>query len=835
MLWVVTVPRIFAYSSKSRRVRYSQRMTMDPAASKIAIDPVCGMRVHPERARAEHAHRGERYYFCAVACKEKFVNNPEYYLSKKAPGAVEMLEENPFAPPATPAELTNAAITPRRSAPRLRYYCPMCEGVESDEPGSCPKCGMDLELSPAFEAEQHESVTSDYRKQLWTALALSIPIVIYSMIFMMPGTAAHDWAHSRWSMGVFNYIQLILSTPVVFYCGASLLQKGFVGIRNRSPNMFTLVALGALAAWFYSAAATVLPSLFPETLRRHGAVEAYYDSAVSIITLVLLGQWIENRARSRASGAIRSLLQFQKGTAHRIDGGAEKDISISEVQKNDLLRVRPGESVPVDGVVTEGASEVDESAISGEPLPVAKKTGDRVTGGTLNIVGSFIFRADRVGREMLMSRIVSVVSDAQRSRAPIANIADRVTAWFVPAVTLVAILTFILWLSFGPEPRLAYAIVNAVCVFVIACPCALGLATPMALVVASGRAARSGIVVRDAGAIQTIGNANIIMMDKTGTLTEGKPKIIKIFPEAGVTESELLAIAAAVENASEHPVARAIVARAKELNITFLPAERFVASAGEGASARVGNNMVYVGKREFAEKDGARFGLTEKLIVEIDAFQQGGASPVFVAIGSRPIGILLLSDEPRESAYRTIEILKSDGLRVVMATGDNAATAAAIGKKLNITEIHAGLSPFGKAELIQQFQASGGVVCMVGDGINDAPALAAANVSIAMGTGSDVALESAPLTLAGGDAAGIVKMIQLSRRTMRVVHQNLFWAFIYNIVGVPVAAGAGVLVASALGAARPYDFLLTPMFAAAAMVFSSIIVILNSLRLRGGR
>lgn len=692
--------------------------------------------------------------------------------------------------------------------------------IERDQPGNCPKCGMPLEqtvtdgnsLQDGTEAE-----IADLSRKFWIALTLTVPVFILAMGTMIPAIHLRDIipvSVSRWS-------EFLLTTPVVFFCGWMFFRRGWESILNRSPNMFTLIMVGVSAAYFYSAVAILFPDLFPDSFREHGdEVGLYFEAAAVITTLVLLGQWLELRARRRTGKAIKSLLELAAKTAHRLDeNDDEEEISISEVQRGDRLRVRPGEKIPLDGVIVEGKSNVDESMITGEPIPVSKSKGEQVIGATVNQTGSFVMKAEKIGEETMLSHIVQMVAEAQRSRAPIQKTADAVSVWFVPVVLIVSIVTFIVWGIWGPA--MSFAIVNAVSVLIIACPCALGLATPMSIMVGVGRAAQSGVLFKNAEAIEISEKIDILITDKTGTLTAGQPSVTdRIFTEE-TSEKELLGFAASLEIGSEHPLAEAIVSDAKKIGAEISKAADFESTTGEGVSGTVKKNRILVGKAEFLKSRGVEMARDlEKSGAELQA---KGRTVVWVAIENKLIGILGISDPIKKTTADAVKALHAQGIQLVMATGDNEGTARAVGAELNIARIHAGLSPENKIELVRKFKSEGKIVAMAGDGINDAPALAEAHVGIAMGTGTDIAIESAAITLVKGDLQGIRKAIAISHSVMRNIHQNLFFAFAYNALGIPIAAG---ILYPLTG------ILLSPMIAGAAMSFSSVSVIGNALRLR---
>ena len=678
--------------------------------------------------------------------------------------------------------------------------------IVRDRPGACPICGMALEPADAAVDERNPEL-DDMSRRFWVSLALTVPLLAIAMLELLPG---HAW------------VQLGLATPVVLWGGWPFFERGWLSLRTRRLNMFTLIAIGTGAAWTYSAAATLAPGLFPESFRgMHGEVSVYFEAAAAIVTLVLLGQVLELRARSQTGAAIRALLGLAPKTARRVtEDGRDEDVPLESVQVGDRLRVRPGEKVPVDGVVLEGRSAVDESMITGEPMPVTKEAGDRVTGATVNGTGALLMRAERVGAETLLARIVQMVADAQRSRAPIQALADTVSSYFVPAVIAAAALTFALWAAVGPEPRLAYALINAVAVLIIACPCALGLATPMSIMVAMGKAASVGVLFRNAEAIELLREVDTIVVDKTGTLTEGKPKLVRVVAAEGGSEDEVLRLAAALERSSEHPLAAAIVRGAEERRLALAEVKGFASRTGRGVVGEVTGREVAVGNASLLEELGVSAG---ELAPVADAMRAEAQTVMFLAVDRRLAGLLGVADPIKASTPDAVRGLRAEGLRVVVLTGDNRTTAEAVAKRLGLDEVMADVLPDRKAEVVARLQAEGRIVAMAGDGVNDAPALARAHVGIAMGTGTDVAMESAGVTLVRGDLRGILRARHLSRATMRNIRQNLFFAFVYNALGVPVAGGA---LYPALG------LLLNPMIAAAAMSLSSVSVIGNALRLR---
>jgi Cu+-exporting ATPase len=689
--------------------------------------------------------------------------------------------------------------------------------IVRDAPGACPKCGMALEPRSVV-AEETNPELEDMRRRFWVSAALSAPLVVLAMSRMFFVEQFHAWLPGR----AFAFIEFALATPVVVWCGWPFLVRMWQSVVNRSPNMFTLIGVGTGTAYVYSTVATFFPGIFPESFRTHGEVGLYFEAAAVIVTLVLLGQVLELRARSQTGAAIRALLGLAPKHARRVRPGRDdEDVPLDKVAVGDLLRVRPGEKVPVDGVVDEGNSYVDESMITGEPIPVEKKAGERVIGGTVNGSGGFIMRAERVGSETMLAQIVEMVGRAQRSRAPIQRLADTVAAYFEPAVLAVAVITFIVWAIWGPEPRMAYALINAVAVLIIASPCALGWATPMSNMVAVGRGASAGVLVKDAEALERLERIDTLVVDKTGTLTEGKPRLVSARPLDGWSESELLSVAASLEQGSEHPLAAAIVCGARERGVALVEATGFQSVTGRGVQGVVGGRRVLVGSPQFSEGGGEA--LSGDLRSEIEKLQREGQTVMVVTVDGKPAGLLAVADPIKESTPEAVAALREEGVEVVMATGDNAATAEAVAAGLGISQVEAEVLPEKKVDLVKRLQAQGRAVAMAGDGVNDAPALAAADVGIAMGSGTDVAMESAGVTLVKGDLRGIVRARRLSEATMRNMRQNLFFAFVYNAIGVPVAAG--VLYPW-------FGLLLNPMIAAAAMSFSSVSVIANALRLR---
>ncbi|HET7849246.1 MAG TPA: heavy metal translocating P-type ATPase [Pseudolabrys sp.] len=758
-----------------------------PAAGG-AIDPVCGMTVDPHTARHRADYRGHPYYFCSAGCRAKFVADPQKYLRAREPEPV-----------------IEGAI----------YTCPMHPEIRRQGPGSCPICGMALEPEmPSAEAGRNPEL-ADMTRRFWIGLALSIPV----MALEMGGHFGVHWLDQALS----NWIQFAFATPVVLWAGWPFFQRGWQSLVTRKLNMFTLIAMGTGVAYAFSAVATIAPGAFPDAFGAHGAVAVYFEAASMITVLVLLGQVLELRARESTSGAIRALLDLAPKTARRVKSDGDEDVPLDAVQLNDRLRVRPGDKVPVDGVVLEGRSSLDESMVTGESMPVTKQEGDRVIGGTLNAGGSFIMRADKIGRETLLAQIVQLVASAQRSRAPIQRLADQVASWFVPAVIVAALLAFAAWGAFGPEPRLAYGLVAAVSVLIIACPCALGLATPMSIMVGVGRGAQAGVLIRNAESLERLEKVDTLVVDKTGTLTEGKPKVVAIALANGFDEGDVLRLAASVERASEHPLAAAIVAAAQERGIEPAPVRGFDAPSGKGVIGMVDGRRVAVGNADFLSELNID---TAPLAAKAEELRRDGATAIIAAIDGKAAGAIAVADPVKASTPEALRALAADHVRVIMLTGDNRTTAQAIANRLGIAEVEAEVLPERKSAAVEVLRRGGRVVAMAGDGVNDAPALATADVGIAMGTGSDVALESAGVTLLKGDLAGIARARALSAATMRNIRQNLFFAFIYNAAGIPIAAGVLYPV---------FGLLLSPVIAAAAMALSSVSVVANALRLRAIR
>lgn len=763
-------------------------------AAATVKDPVCGMTVDPATSAHHVEHEGQTFYFCSAGCRTKFVTKPDKYLNPK-PASTE------------PAN------------PDLSYTCPMHPQVRQVGAGSCPICGMALEpeLVTAEAPENHELI--DFTRRFWVGLVLALPVFVLEMGGHLVG--GHRWVAPQLS----NWIQFALATPVVLWAGWPFFERGVRSIASRHLNMFTLIAMGVGVAYVYSVAAVLTPGLFPAALRGHdGAVPVYFEAAAVIVVLVLLGQLLELRARERTSGAIRALLNLAPKTARRLRAdGSDEEVGLDAVKAGDRLRVRPGEKIPVDGVVAEGRASVDESLVTGESLPVSKEAGDQVVGGSLNQTGSFVMTAERVGAGTLLSQIVQMVAQAQRSRAPIQRLADQVSGWFVPAVIAAAVVAFAVWFAVGPEPRFGFALVAAVSVLIIACPCALGLATPISIMVGVGRGAQAGVLIKNAEALERFEKVDTIVVDKTGTLTEGRPAVTAIRPLAGFDENELLRLAASLERASQHPLGDAIVRAATERKLALSEPADFDAPSGKGVQGTVEGRQVLVGSPKHLAAAGASSPELDRLA---DPLRREGATAVYMAVDGRPAAVFAIADPIKSTTADAVRALKAQGLRVLMLTGDNRATAEAIARKLGIEEIEAEVLPGDKSAVVERLRREGRVVAMAGDGVNDAPALAAADVGVAMGAGSDVAIESAGVTLLGGDLQGLVRARRLSAATMRNIRQNLVFAFIYNVAGVPIAAG---VLYPVLG------LLLSPALAALAMALSSVSVISNALRLRATR
>ncbi len=765
---------------------------------QVEQDPVCGMRVEVKPNTGHTSHSGKKYYFCCRSCLEKFEANPEAYLRPQ-----------PAPPP----------VSPEEAVASIEYTCPMHPEIIRNEPGSCPICGMALELRTVGAAVEENPELRDMARRFWACVVLTVPLLAFMAAEILPGKPLQ----SRLGGTALSWIQFGLATPAVLWGGWPFFARGWQSIVNRHLNMFTLIALGTGATYAYSAVATLAPAIFPSSFRdpHTGALAIYFEPAAVIVTLVLLGQVLELRARSRTSSAIRSLLELAPKTARLVSGeGNEHDVPLEQVKRGDRLRVRPGERVPVDGVIREGKSSVDESMVTGESIPVEKEAGSQVTGGTVNGTGTFIMEANRVGSETLLAQIVRMVGEAQRSRAPIQRLADTVSGWFVPAVIAVAALTGLIWGLYGPEPRFAHALVNAVAVLIIACPCALGLATPMAIMVGTGRGAQAGVLVRKAETLETFEKVDTLVIDKTGTLTEGKPRLVSVTPVGEHSDSDLLRVAASLEQGSEHPLASAIVGGARAQNLSLPRAENFRSTTGKGIRAIVEGRPVAIGNaRLLAELDIDPASAAEKA----DDLQRNGETVMYLVIDGQVAGLIGVADPVKQTTAEAIKLLHHENMRLVMLTGDNRNAAEGVARKLGIDEIEADVLPEHKADVIKKLQTEGHRVAMAGDGVNDAPALEQADVGIAMGTGTDVAIESAGITLVKGDLRGLVRARRLSRATMRNIRQNLFFAFIYNALGVPIAAG--VLYPF-------FGWALSPMIASAAMTFSSVSVITNALRLR---
>ena len=798
------------------------------AAPAEVLDPVCGMTISPDDAVGHVNHKGETYYFCSQSCLDQFRATPDAFLGERpvtpttsadmereytCPMDPEVRQKGPGACPKCGMALEPVDVAP---VTRVEWTCPMHPEVVREEPGSCPICGMALEPRTVTLEEQNPELEDMTRRFRWSAW-ITVPILAFMISEFLPGQPLQRFLPHGW----MNWIQLALATPVVLWGGWPFFVRGWASIVNRHLNMFTLIALGVGAAYGYSVNATLVPGVFPASFRTMGEVAVYFEPAAVIVVLVLLGQVLELRARSQTSTAIRNLLGLAPKTARRIESdGAERDVPLEHVQVGDRLRVRPGERVPVDGEVIEGTTTIDESMVTGEPIPVEKAAESTVTGGTVNGTGTFVMEARRVGSDTLLAQIVRMVSEAQRSRAPIQRLADTVSAWFVPIVIGIAVVTFIVWSQYGPEPRLAHALVNAVAVLIIACPCALGLATPMSIMVGTGRGAEAGVLIRNAEALETFEKVTTLVVDKTGTLTEGKPKLVTVEPRNGFDDAALLRLVASLENVSEHPLAAAIVGGARERNLKLADVRDFESVTGKGVSGTVDGHLVSVGNLRHLEAmsiDAA------SLRDRADALRREGQTVMFVVIDRQPAGLIGVADPVKATTVEAIQALHRDGIKVVMLTGDNRTTAEAVARSVGIDEIEADVLPDQKAAVVKRLQQRGERVAMAGDGINDAPALAAADVGIAMGTGTDVAMESAGVTLVKGDLRGIVRARRLSRSTMKNIRQNLFFAFIYNVLGVPIAAGVLYPV---------FGLLLSPILASAAMTFSSVSVIGNALRLR---
>jgi Cu+-exporting ATPase len=822
------------------------------ARPNTVLDPVCGMYVDPQKARGAADHKGQTYYFCSPRCMERFQAEPEKFLAPKPPatqlvqlGGIQPAKPVQPAAMAAPAAATGGKVTyvcpmdpeVREAKPgacpvcgmaleaeAVEYTCPMHPEIIRHEPGSCPICGMALEprIAMPVAGEEDDSELRSMQRRLWVGAALSLPLLLVSMGSMVSGGLL-----DALPKGALSWVQLAFATPVVLWGGWPFFQRGWTSILNRHLNMFTLIALGTGVAYLFSVVATLAPGVFPPSFRgMDGRPGVYFEVSAIIVTLVLLGQVLELRARKQTSSAIRALLELSPKTARRVrPDGTDEEISLEQVSRGDRLRVRPGDRVPVDGVVEEGRSACDESMITGESIPVEKEPGTRVIGGTVNQTGSFVMRAEKLGSQTLLAQIVRMVATAQRSRAPIQSLADTVAGYFVPSVVLVAVITWIAWIVLGPEPRFSHALVNAVAVLIIACPCALGLATPMAIMVGAGRGAHSGVLIRNAEVLERMEKVDTIVVDKTGTLTEGKPQVMAIVPAAGFDEKTLLGLVASLELSSEHPLAGAIVREASRQGVALnqsnagSPIASFESFTGKGVAGNVNGRQVIIGNEAMLAERKIQPGNT----AEVEKLRERGQTVILAAVDGKFAGVVSVADPIKESARGAIAELKKNGLRLVMLTGDNGVSAAAIAAELGIDEFEAEMLPERKLQSVKRLQEQGRVVAMAGDGINDAPALAQADVGIAMGTGTDVAMESGGITLVKGDLQGILRARNLSKATMRNIRQNLFFAFIYNLLGVPIAAG--ILYPF-------FGLLLRPVFAAAAMSFSSVSVIGNALRLR---
>ena len=763
------------------------------AAGAGVVDPVCGMTVDPETSKHRADYRDVTYHFCSAGCRTKFAAAPEQYLAK------------------------GNAEAQRANVPEGTVYtCPMHPQIRQIGPGSCPICGMALEPELVSLDDQPNPELADMTRRFWVGLALALPVVVLEMGGHLVG--GHGWIDQTFS----NWIQFVLAAPVVLWAGWPFFERGWQSLLTRNLNMFTLIAMGVGVALAYSVVATVAPGIFPPAFRSHdGAVAVYFEAAAVITVLVLLGQVLELRAREATSGAIKALLDLAPKTARLVDEtGADHEVPLDGLNVGDKLRVRPGEKVPVDGLVIEGRSSLDESLVTGESMPVTKETGDKVIAGTLNQSGGFVMRAEKVGRDTLLSQIVQMVAQAQRSRAPIQRLADHVAGWFVPTVIVVALIAFGAWALFGPEPRLAFGLVAAVSVLIIACPCALGLATPMSIMVGVGRGAQAGVLIKNAEALERMEKVDTLVVDKTGTLTEGKPKVVSIVPAEGFDEAEILKLAASVERSSEHPLADAIVRAAKERNLGLADVQEFDSPTGKGVSGKVDGKLILLGNANFLKSASIE---TQPLEAQAEKLRGDGATVINVAADGKLAGVLAIADPVKASTADALKALAGEGIKVIMLTGDNRTTANAVAKRLGISDVEAEVLPDQKSAVVSRLQKQGRIVAMAGDGVNDAPALAAADVGIAMGTGTDVAMESAGVTLLKGDLGGIVRARRLSQATMRNIRQNLFFAFIYNAAGIPIAAG--ILYPT-------FGLLLSPVIAAAAMALSSVSVVGNALRLR---
>jgi len=829
----------YYFCSKSCKERFDRdpgsfiELPTTVASEMPPVDPVCGMQVARSKAAVTSMKDGQTFYFCSVGCETRFNADPSMYLTPMrstqgrraessssteytCPMHPEVKQSGPGSCPMCGMALEPSTISPPGN--RIEYTCPMHPEVVRSEPGSCPICGMALEPREITVSDTNPELAYMSRR-FWLSVALSIPLLALMVSELLPGMPLQhllSWRVRSWS-------ELVLATLVVLWCGASFFERAWQSLVHRSPNMFTLIALGSGAAYAYSAIATIVPQAFPASFRHaNGEIGLYFEPAAVIISLVLLGQVLELRARSQTSSSIRALLDLAPKTARRVQDGSEADIPLSDVKVGDRLRVRPGEKVPVDGIVEEGSSSIDESMITGEPIPVEKENGSKVTAGTVNGTGAFVMKAERVGADTLLSQIVKMVSEAQRSRAPIQRLADQVAAYFVPAVIVSAVATFVIWYMIGPQPQFAYALVNAVAVLIVACPCALGLATPMAVMVGTGRGARAGILIRNAEALEVFRKVDTLIVDKTGTLTQGKPQLTVVKSVSGISEDELVRIVASLERGSEHPLAAAIVKATEKRGLAMSHAEGFESFTGRGIVGTVEGRRLTVGNAALLRQHNIDAHRLEQSAGELRA---QGQTVLYVGVDGKPAGLIAVADPLKNSTAEVVSELKLAGINVIMVTGDNAKTAKAVADKLGI-DFEADVLPERKAEVVKSYQKSGHVVGMAGDGVNDAPALASADVGIAMGSGADVAMEAGGITLLRGDLGAILRARHLSMATIRNIRQNLFFAFIYNIIGVPVAAG--VLFPA-------FHWLLNPMIAAAAMSFSSVSVITNALRLRSVR
>jgi Cu+-exporting ATPase len=815
--------------------------------SVALVDPVCGMTVNPpDASTSSHEYKGKTYYFCSPHCLAKFSADPKQFLSESTkpkasqpvgipheskpatapvagsytcPMHPEVRQEKPGPCPKCGMMLEPVSVT--ASQQTIEYTCPMHPQIVRDKPGNCPICGMTLEPRTVSLEDEKNPELVDMTRRFWVGVVLTVPLLLVAMSDFVPGNPLERIV----SMRVLGWIQFALATPVVVWGGWPFFVRGWQSLVNRSLNMFTLIGLGVSVAYVFSVVAKLFPKIFPSSFRDpSGAVPVYFEAAAAITTLVLLGQVLELKARSQTSAAIKALLGLAPKTARRLrEDGSDEDVPLDQVQVGDRLRVRPGEKVPVDGVVIEGSSAIDESMVTGEPIPTEKHSGDPVIGATVNGTGSFVMRTERVGAETLLSQIVQMVAEAQRSRAPIQKLADVVSGYFVPGVVAIAVITFIVWSIWGPDPRMAHGLVNAVAVLIIACPCALGLATPMSIMVATGKAAQSGVLFKNAEAIEIMRKVDTLVVDKTGTLTEGKPKLVSVVVAESVDEQTLLRLAASLEKGSEHPLAAAIIAGALERDIELTETKAFDSLTGKGVTGEIDGHKVSLGNRALLDDLNIDPG---ELATKAESLRADGQTVMFVTVDDKAAGLIGVADPIKETTPEAIRQLHEEGIRIVMLTGDSRTTAEAVARKLNIDEVVAEVLPNQKVDEVKRFQAEGRFVAMAGDGINDAPALAQAQVGIAMGTGTDVAMKSAGVTLVKGDLRGIVRARVLSRLTMRNIKQNLFFAFIYNSLGIPVAAG--VLYPF-------FGILLSPMIAAAAMSFSSVSVIGNALRLRRAR